>query len=1175
MEANNGFIVIQGNKIEDLRELMVRFMVNYPLDPLDRNSILVQSNGIAQWVRLALASSPESSGGMGIAADMDIMLPARMIWKLYRSILKGVPEVSPYDKGPLTWRIFSLLGSSGELSDFPALQRYLSLDDKPGASGMRNRLKLAQQFSDLFDQYQIYRPDWLSAWSEGKNIIIRPDGQEVPLRETDLWQADLWRILVREINSDSTLGNSRFARSSRYEIHRAFLEEAKQVSVRPSRIPKRITVFGISAMPQQYLEALAAISHLGQVVLFAQNPSQHYWGDIIEGRHLFKMQYKRIAERKIPEDASIEDMHLHGHPLLAAWGRQGRDYMRLLDVHDESPAYASQLQQDQVLIDVFNESGNDTLLASIQDDILALRPLGERQQMEHVLDPDVDASIEFMVTHNRQREIEVLHDRLVDQFAQNPDLQPKEVLVMVPNIDDYSAHIESVFGRYKGSDRRHIPYHISDQSKSHENHFLTAFSKLLHVDTTRFTSTQILDLLDVAAIRKRFDIKESDLSLIREWIESANIRWGIDSKHKQSIGLPGSHENTFLFGLKRMIYGYAFGYMTENFDDVHPLGDVGGLDADIVGHLYAFIAEISRHLEEVKVLRTPTEWAEYMDSGVLNAFFSEDGNSDLIAITQITEAIQSWIGDCEQAGTLVETFDYIVVREHLLDLIDRPNLSQRFFAGSVNFATLMPMRAVPFRQIWLLGMNEGEYPRRVSRSSHDLMDGDYRPGDRSRREDDRYLFLEAMLSAKDKLVVSWNGRSDKDNSVIPPSILVGQLRDHLNEGWLACGESGVSESLTVEYPLNPYSRKYFMPDRDKRIFTYGKEWRESLDYTAENNSQPGQSFGLEESEVTVTLDDLVRFTSSPVDEFFLKRLGIGRNRDVSEVKETEQFDLRGLDLWKIRNDAIDELLRNSNTTKGEVSITESIQRYGEILKGGGVVGKNAHGELMIDEALTPIAKMKEIIDDELTPVDNGEVTGLPPMEFHIEGVKFILSGLPASTEWRDSENDRAQCIFSASGLIKNNKYNWKVAIDAWLKHVVANIAYEGTKTLLLTPSGNHTFAGIDKAVASQVLNDVFSAYKRGLESPLPAAMLAGFALLDAGLDSHRAMPTDDESLNLVQRIKTAYATDLERSEMLEKTYPDLSAMWNKEGSFGFIDFVSCIYGPLYSAVKAKKKSKAK
>ncbi|MDL4861376.1 exodeoxyribonuclease V subunit gamma, partial [Halomonas elongata] len=343
-----GFMVVHGNRLEDLRDLAVTWMRSHPLTPLEDETILVQSNGISQWLKLALAA--DDPQGSGVAAALDVTLPARFLWQAYRSVLVhrdgegAVPPESPLDKPRLIWRLMRLLPALLDDPLFAPLSRFLADDDD-----LRKRHQLAERLADLFDQYQVYRADWLSAWAEGRDELIDARGQAKPLAEDQRWQPTLWRRLRDDIGEDGLS-------SSRAWVHTRFLEACRGLTpeTRPSGLPRRVVVFGISSLPRQTLEALAAIARVSQVILCVHNPCRHYWADIIEHKDLLRAARKRQQRRPgMPIELDDTQLHLHAQPLLAAWGKQGRDYLRLLDEFDDQESYRARFEAESLRIDLF------------------------------------------------------------------------------------------------------------------------------------------------------------------------------------------------------------------------------------------------------------------------------------------------------------------------------------------------------------------------------------------------------------------------------------------------------------------------------------------------------------------------------------------------------------------------------------------------------------------------------------------------------------------------------------------------------------------------------------------------------------------------------------------------------------------------------------------------------
>ena len=364
-ELQPGLVVIHGNHLEELRALAVQWMRSHPLRPLENEVLLVQSNGIAQWLKLALAEDPHN-GGCGIAAALDVQLPARFLWQVYRGVLgaQTTPQSSPLDKAALSWRLMRLLPSLLTNPVFASLKRFLEKDDE-----QRKLHQLCERLADLFDQYQVYRADWLEDWAAGRDQLQHIKGTVQPLDAPNLWQAQLWRKVLADVGEGAL-------EQSRAGVHKRFVAHLRSAAQAPKGLPRRVVVFGISSMPAQVLEALKELSRYSQVLLCVHNPCRHHWGDIVADKDLLAHHYRRQPAREVAAAANE-----YGQPLLAAWGKQGRDYINLLDYHDEPGSYRHLLDGlNGGRIDLFTEPDTATLLGQLQSDILELRPLPETRE---------------------------------------------------------------------------------------------------------------------------------------------------------------------------------------------------------------------------------------------------------------------------------------------------------------------------------------------------------------------------------------------------------------------------------------------------------------------------------------------------------------------------------------------------------------------------------------------------------------------------------------------------------------------------------------------------------------------------------------------------------------------------------------------------------------------------
>ncbi|MDO5056002.1 MAG: exodeoxyribonuclease V subunit gamma [Lautropia sp.] len=1113
-----GFILIHGNQSETLRDLLRDWVRAHPLAPLENEIILVQSNGVAQWLSLSLAADPaadaEAGGGLGIAAALDLQLPSRFIWQAYRQVLgeEAVPVYEPFGKGLMLWRLMRLLPEVVAEPGFEALARFLRDDPQ-----LRRRHQLSGRIADLFDQYQVYRADWLTDWARGHDVLQTQRQGTLPVPDEARWQPLLWRRLLADAGNQA-------AASTRAAIHQRFIEAAADPQrERPAALPRRVLVFGVSALPRQALDVLAALGRWSQVLICVQNPCRHFWADIVPERDLLSARRFRHRPRTLagagaeglPRQTGID----HGHALLASWGRQGRDLIGLLAEHDNPEAAEQQMHAIRRSADVFVDPGDDTLLRQLQQDILDLEPLTGTRDRWPAVDVRRDDSIRFHVCHSLQREVEVLHDQLLRAFADDASLRPRDVIVMVPDVQAFAPHIEAVFGLYPPDDPRFIPFSIADQTQRNHDPLLRAIEFLLGLPQARLTASEVLDLLDVSALRQCFGIEASALAQIRLWIEQSGIRWGLDQTQRASldVGEPVDR-NSWHFGLQRMLLGYAVG-SSGSWAGIEPLDEVSGLAAGLLGQLMALVDALAQTWRECSQPLPPAVWGERLRA-LLARFFVATDEREALILMRLEDGLQQWLDECVEAGMDLP-LPLAVVREHWLAGLDDDSLNRRFFAGAVTFATLMPMRAIPFRQVCLLGMSDREFPRQRQPADFDLMAGDYRPGDRSRREDDRYLFLEALLSARERLYVSWQGRSALDDAEQPPSVLVAQLRDHLAAGWqLADGmaeadaqgrderhrdERGeeLLRALTTSHRLHPFAHAYFMqPDEavagDDGLFSYAHEWRLALERVdrigrdGPHGGPPGGRLEARSLPEAIELDELAAFVARPVRRFFNQRLDVHLGNEEEKNLDIEPFALDGLQRWQLS-----ELL----LTEAEHALREG-HEAGPVLEAqlqrrlrSGELPVGGFGALLADrvhEALRqPVSDYRQALQTyphalpdqplQWPAMQTGDGRLLPAVNGRISSLRA------------DADGARCRLLFSASSLVgEGSKAGGKAwrhdrLLPYWVVHLAAQLEGTALTTLVISPKGKVVLVPVPQAQARAHWQTLLQAWHEGMCRPLPFA----------------------------------------------------------------------------------------
>lgn len=1075
--AATGLAVIHGNRLETLRAVLVQWMRRNPLSVLENEVILVQSSGVAQWLQQALAHAADDpvQPGCGIAAALDIQLPSAFLWQAYRAVLgtDQVPKVSPYDKSRLVWRLLRLLPELLKKPEFQPLVRFLKNDESA-----RKEYQLAERLADLFDQYQVYRANWLSAWAQGLDLLPDDTGNREmaePLPEGQRWQALLWRAIRADMDeSQRSL--------SRADLHQQFLAACDQQDQRPPDLPRRVVVFGISALPEQFIAALEALSRYTQVLLCVHNPCRYYWADIIDGKELLRAERRRQARKAgMPEVLDDAELHLHAHPLLAAWGKQGRDYIRLLDQFDDPSCYQDRFDRIDLFDDILDVD-QLPLLNQIQQDILELEPLPAAPRIWR----EEDQSLVFQVAHSRQREVEILHDQLLGWFQQDPGLKPRDIIVMVPDVNQYAPHIRAVFGRLERDDPRYIPFALNDQQNRGQAPLLIALELLLRLPQERFGISQLFDLLEVPALRERFGMAEADLPLLQRWIRGSGIRWGLDSDQRAGLDLPaGLEQNTWLFGLKRMLLGYLMGE-EQTFAEIEAYGEVGGLEAAQAGPLAELITALLELREQLVTPKSCVEWSLLL-ADLLERFLQPVSDQDLLLLERLNLRLQQWQESCAEAG-LSRPLPLDVVRESWLEGADEQSLSQRFLSGGVNISTLMPMRAIPFRRVCLLGMNDGDYPRQHPPVDFDLMASRYRPGDRSRREDDRYLFLEALLSAREKLYISWIGRNVRDNTEQPPSVLVAQLRDHIQQGWTLPDGDGEAllDRLTTEHPLQPFSPRYF--GQDPRLFTYASEWRqvhEAIDSRDSVALPP-----LEELPV-LSLKELRNFLRYPTRTFFNQRLGVWFEALDEVQEEHEPFSFDRLDQYRLGSELIAAGLRAETPEAGIEQQRERWQR-------SGVLPLGAYGERAFNTVASPAAYTLRHLQHLFTDWEPLPQALELQLVFQVWEDEVFLEDWVSGLYRHRSTGDLALIQPVPQAVSKEDAPRWNQLVRIWVDHLAISAGGHRLTTWVVGPDTRVRISQLSQDRAQECLSQIVTRYCQALVQPAPLACRTALALLTAG-----------------------------------------------------------------------------
>ena len=1067
--------VYHSNRLDVLEALMEFIVERERLDdPFEAEMVLVQSTGMAQWLQMTLSQK------FGIAANIDFPLPASFIWDMFVRVLPDIPKESAFNKQSMSWKLMALLPGMLEQDAFAMLGNYLHDDDDK-----RKLFQLASRIADLYDQYLVYRPEWLTRWEAGELV----DG----LGEAQLWQAPLWRMLVEHT---AALGQPHWHRANLYQ---RFIETLEKADTPPPGLPSRVFICGISALPPVYLQALQALGKHVDVHLLFTNPCRYYWGDIKDPAFLAKLITRRrkhhrealetplfqegLEVQSLFNDEGEQDV---GNPLLASWGKLGRDYIYLLaglDRYDE--------------LDAFVDVTPGTLLNNLQSDILELKNSVvagvTAEEYAHsdgkrLLDP-ADRSVTVHVCHSPQREVEVLHDRLLAMLQDDPELSPRDIIVMVSDIDSYSPFIQAVFGSASGP--RFIPYAISDRRAGQAHPALQAFLSLLSLPDSRFQSEDVLALLDVPVLAARFEIDEEGLRYLRQWVNESGVRWGMDDDNVRELELPPTGQHTWQFGLMRMLLGYAMESRHGEWRSVLPYDESSGLIAELVGHLASLLMKLNLWRKGLSQARPLAEWLPVCRD-MLNDFFLPDADTEA-ALALIEQQWQAIIAHGVGAE-YNESVPLTLLRDELTQRLNQERISQRFLAGPVNICTLMPMRSIPFKVVCLLGMNDGVYPRTLPPLGFDLMSQKPMRGDRSRRDDDRYLFLEALISAQQKLYISYIGRSIQDNSERFPSVLVQELVDYIaqshylpGDASLTCDDSAarVIQHLTHLHTRMPFDAENFVSDE---VQSFAQEWLPAASQQGvahETFIQPLPAQPLE----TLAFEQLQRFWTHPVRAFFQMRLQVNFRPEASDIPDAEPFILDGLNRYQLNQTLLNALVEQEDAEK-------LFRRY----RAAGELPYGAFGEIVWETQQQEMQALADRINECRQPSESREID--------------LVCGGVQLTGWLQQ--------VQADGLLRWRPSLLSVSqgLQLWLEHLVyCASGGTGESRLFVRKEGEWRFPPLEAEQAHHYLEHLIAGYRDGMSQPLLLLPESGGAWIKACYDVQNDAMLKDEATLAKARAK--------------------------------------------------------
>jgi exodeoxyribonuclease V gamma subunit len=874
MAATTDFRLYHGNDLELLAGLLAAELAmpaaGAPL--LAPDTILIPQPAMRRWLQKHLAETH------GIAANLRFLAPGQFVAQALDANVAGAGDAAVGDAAVLRWRLWTLLSDPALRREpvFAPLGAVLSRTDDPLPAWA-----LAGELAAAFEKYQAWRRDWLRGWDRGA--------------ERGDWQAELWRRATRGLTH-------RGKRLDAY-LDRFDGEDAQA----PAGLPSRVFAFACQNVSPDVLRVIGSAARAGTLHFYFLSPVAGWWGDLQTAR-----------ERLFADPAGVfEDDE---NPLLRANGAAGRDFVRTLFAYE-----AVHPTRDVPLYVPPDPALRTGLLHDLQRDLLARRP-PPASGARALAQLDADPSLQVHACHTPLREVQVLHDQLRALLEADPSLQPRDIAVLAPDIDRYAPFVQAVFGSATG--REAIPFALADGSAIAGQVAVEAFARLLALPEARFGVNEVLDLLSVPPVAERFGLEDADLSALRGWLAAAGARWGLNAGHRAQRGAPADSAYSWAWALDRLLLGHATG-SDDDLAGIAPLPVLEGGALDTLDRLLQGLRRLAHWERELATARTPAGWGEAL-ARLLEDFFPARPReeADRRALDGLRSLVARLVAEAAQAQ-VERPVPATVLRAWMRAALAEDDARQPFLTGGVTFGRMVPMRLVPFKVIWLLGMNDGQFPRRdpagsLNRLAAEAQGPRRQVGDRSVRDDDRALFLQLFAAATRVFGASYVGLDPRSGEPQPPSVALSELLDvaaaHFDDAEAARAQ------LVVAHPLQPFSPAALgaavhgdaagdgglasAARADARRFTFHRGWAAAAALPGgERAAPPAFSAGIpvgdlvpaadEDAPPPWTRDELVRALGHPPREFLRARLGLHVPEADERLPEEEPFDASGLAGWQL------------------------------------------------------------------------------------------------------------------------------------------------------------------------------------------------------------------------------------------------------------------------------------
>ncbi|WP_284443115.1 exodeoxyribonuclease V subunit gamma [Buchnera aphidicola] len=982
------FKVYKSNSLNILLLKAHDIIQKQPLSNIFEKEIFIYDNKVLfQYLNIFLAEK------VGISANFKLYHPKDFIWKLFQIILSKKELKNTFTHSIMIWKIMNILDKR------KFFENYNKKKDK-----IQN-FKFSFLMANIFEKYIFYRPNWINDWEKKNQSTINPSEQ---------WQIKLWMEIIdntKKLNQCTHHFSNLF-----YDLQKLI----KEKKIKKTHLPNRCFIISSFSLNPSYIKIFKKISIYMNIYFLYITPYKNN-------------TFNLIQTNKIDSYEKIEKKNTLSNSLITLWGQYEKIYS----------LYIIESQEIKI-INYFKKNKNSNLLNNIKNDFFQSSKLRKKRFLKAT-----DNSVSINICFDKKNEIEILYEKLLIFFHENSSIEPGDIVVTSFLLDDYISHINAIFTSV--DKKKQIPFFISKKFSKKTEITLSYFKKILNLSNSRFENEEILELLDVPEIAKKFNFSEEEIKILYAWIEEANIRWAVDCKHKDYLSFPKNKQNTWFYGIEKLLLSYAMNDKETIWNNILSCSVINGSRAELIGKLIIFINTLKKWQKKLSKSQHLTYWYSLSEKLISDFFFCSKKIEKPIQMIQknwmkmINDSLISNYSQKISINILKKNFFYKYYYTN----------NEIFLPGVVNFCHPASVCYIPFKIICIIGADHSSIPKTNYLDNFNLLKKYPLIGDIDVYQKYCYLFAQSISCAEKYFYISYIGYSVKDKSKRYPSVLIDQLLNYIACNFCFIGDQNLSlEDNTkkiIKHLCKKYKTQYFY--KKKHVISFKQENSQKI-FKSINKNFHHQYLLKDKNYNIINLKDLTNFWKNPIRYFFNFNLKIQLNKKKRIIKTTEPFLVNQLDSFKIKHTLLNKIINNQDT--------EQLFQYYML---SGKLPYHFFGKIFWNKNIKEMTLIaKKVIKHRISKKEK---------KFNLNIEKYQINGILSEIQ--------------NTGLLrwKPSTINYSDRIVLWLEHLIYSVLGGcGKSRIIGYRNQTWSFSSLNSDIAYTYLLQYIKGYIKGMQQPI-------------------------------------------------------------------------------------------